>query len=153
MATPSNAQINEYLKANPGTSGRQAISAINSGWKPSAPVQTVMGGVSVGKTPVAQVAPQASTPKENVPPPVQQTTPVAQVTPQASASTTFALQGGNPSFFPNLDPKTGLPIINQAKIDAELARTKSNVLILRYVLVLSQNSLKNLVLLIVLQTT
>ena len=30
--------------------------------------------------------------------------------------------------FSNIDPKTGLPIVNQAKIDAELNKTKSNVL-------------------------
>ena len=77
-------------------------------------------------TPVAQVAPQASTPAPNNPPPVQQTTPVAQVAPQTS--TPFALQGGNAAFFPNLDPKTGLPIIKQSVIDAELNRTKQNVL-------------------------
>lgn len=77
-------------------------------------------------TPVSQVAPQASTPAPNNPPPVQQTTPVAQVAPQTS--TPFALQGGNAAFFPNLDPKTGLPIIKQSVIDAELNRTKQNVL-------------------------
>jgi hypothetical protein len=45
-------------------------------------------------TPIAQVAPQASTPKEVVPPPVQQTTPVAQVAP---ASTGFQLPTLNQS--------------------------------------------------------
>jgi len=79
-------------------------------------------------TPIAQVAPQASTPRDiTPPPPVQPTTPVAQVAPQA-AVTPFALKGGNASLFSNIDPKTGLPIIKQSVIDAELNKTKQNVL-------------------------
>ena len=84
------------------------------------------GNSTSAATPIAQVTPKASTPAPNNQPPVQQTTPVAQVAPQTS--TPFALQGGNAAFFPNLDPKTGLPIIKQSVIDAELNRTKQNVL-------------------------
>lgn len=80
-------------------------------------------------TPIAQVAPQASTPAPVKPPlPVQPTTPVAQVSPQAAAAVPFALKGGNASLFSNIDPKTGLPIIKQSVIDAELNKTKQNVL-------------------------
>ena len=88
---------------------------------------TMRNAAKPAATPIAQVAPQASTPAPNNPPPVQPTTPVAQVAPQAAA-VPFALQGGNAAFFPNLDPKTGLPIIKQSVIDAELNRTKQNVL-------------------------
>jgi hypothetical protein len=78
-------------------------------------------------TPIAQVAPTPA-PKPAAQPAAQPAaTPVAQVAPQ-SASVPFALQGGNAAFFPNLDPKTGLPIIKQSVIDAELNKTKSNVL-------------------------
>jgi hypothetical protein len=61
-------------------------------------------------TPIAQVAPQASTPKEVVPPPVQQTTPVAQVAP---ASTGFQL-----------------PTLNQSLIDKQFryGKDRSNEL-------------------------
>jgi hypothetical protein len=34
----------------------------------------------------------------------------------------FALTGGNASFFPNIDPNTGLPILKASAIDAELKR-------------------------------
>jgi len=79
-------------------------------------------------TPIAQVAPQASSPAYNPPPPVQPTTPVAQVAPQVSTSAApFALQGGNPSLFSNIDKNTGLPIVKQAAIDAEI-RNHGNVL-------------------------
>jgi hypothetical protein len=113
MATPSNAQIQQYLDSHPGQSGRQAISAINNGWKPDAAAETVMGGVAVGKTPVAEVAPKAATPAPVTPPPVQQTTPVAQVAPKSpeSAAVPFSLKGGNASLFSNIDPNTGLPIV------------------------------------------
>ena len=78
-------------------------------------------------TPIAQVAPKASTPAPVTPPPVQPTTPVAQVAPQPAA-VPFALQGGNASLFSNIDPKTGLPIVNQKTIDAELKKTGLNFL-------------------------
>jgi len=58
--------------------------------------------------------------------PQQQATPIAQVAPQA-ASSPFALQGGNASFFPNLNAN-GLPIIKQDAIDAELKRLGTNEL-------------------------
>ena len=95
--------------------------------------QTVMGGVVVGKTPVkstpiAQVAPQASTPAPNNPPPVQPTTPVAQVAPQAAA-VPFALQGGKSDYFSNIDSKTGLPILKQSVLDAELKNAGTNELL------------------------
>jgi hypothetical protein len=61
-------------------------------------------------TPIAQVAPQASTPREVVPPPVQQTTPVAQVAP---ASTGYQL-----------------PTLNQSLIDKQFkyGKDRSNEL-------------------------
>ena len=57
--------------------------------------------------------------------PQQQATPISQVAPQPTA-TQFALQGGNASLFSNIDPKTGLPIVKQDAIDAELKRLGTN---------------------------
>lgn len=76
-------------------------------------------------TPIAQPAPQPSSPRDIAPPPVQQTTPINQVSTPAAP---FALQGGNPSLFSNIDKNTGLPIVSQAAIDAELKKTGTNEL-------------------------
>ena len=59
--------------------------------------------------------------------PQQQATPISQVAPQPT-TTQFALQGGNASLFSNIDPKTGLPIVKQDAIDAELKRLGTNEL-------------------------
>lgn len=79
--------------------------------------QTVMGGVAVGKTPIkatpiAQIAPQESTPAPVAPSPVQQTTPVAQVAPQAAAAS-----NGNQ-----------LPTLNQSIIDEQFKNKRTNEL-------------------------
>jgi hypothetical protein len=59
-------------------------------------------------TSIAQVAPQASTPKEVVPPPVQQTTPVAQVAPASTGSQ--------------------LPTLKQSIIDEQFKNKRTNEL-------------------------
>jgi len=56
----------------------------------------------------------------------QQATPISQVAPQAAAS--FGLKGANASFFSNLDPNTGLPIVKQSAIDDQLKKYGTNEL-------------------------
>jgi hypothetical protein len=73
-----------------------------------------------------QQQPQQQEQQQPQPQPQQQATPISQVAPQAAAS--FGLQGANASFFPNIDPNTGLPILKQDAIDSELKKLKTNEL-------------------------
>lgn len=117
--------LNAKLKSIPDTSiGNMA--ARNNLQTQIGKLQPQLAAAQKAATPIAQVAPQASTPREVVPPPVQPTTPVAQVAPQSTKS--LALQNANSEFFPNIDPNTGLPIVKQSAIDAELNAKKTNQL-------------------------
>lgn len=117
--------LNAKLKSIPDTSiGNMA--ARNNLQTQIGKLQPQLAAAQKAATPIAQVAPQASTPREVVPPPVQPTTPFAQVAPQSTKS--LALQNANSEFFPNIDPNTGLPIVKQSAIDAELNAKKTNQL-------------------------
>lgn len=103
MATPSSAQIQQYLNAHPGQSGRQAISAINAGWKPA----------------TQQTSPLASTPAPDYPAPVESSN---QGAPTSNVALPTKLNN-----FSNVNEQ-GLPILDQKALDSVLAKYKGNSL-------------------------
>ena len=111
MATPSAAEINNFLKGlykDPkyayNVMGGNALTKAGN----DALAAFKAGNSTPAATPIAQVAPQASTPAPNNPPPVQPTTPVAQVAPASTGSQ--------------------LPTLKQSIIDEQFKNKRTNEL-------------------------